>query len=56
VLSSLAQSLGGVLTTIFDLAVRYAELSTATKARVFHEFAAYGTELVEFVIEAITSR
>jgi membrane protease subunit (stomatin/prohibitin family) len=54
VLSSLAQSIGGVLETIFDLALRYDVLATATKARVFDEFAAYGTELVDFLIEAIT--
>jgi membrane protease subunit (stomatin/prohibitin family) len=54
VVSSLAQALGGVLDTIFDLPVRYGELATATKARVFDEFAAYGTELVEFVVESVT--
>jgi membrane protease subunit (stomatin/prohibitin family) len=54
VLGSLAQAVGGVLETIFDLPVRYDELATATKARVFDEFAAYGTELVDFIIEAIT--
>jgi membrane protease subunit (stomatin/prohibitin family) len=53
-LSSLAQTVGGVLETIFDLPVRYDELATATKARVFDEFAAYGTELVDLIIEAIT--
>jgi membrane protease subunit (stomatin/prohibitin family) len=54
VLSSLAQVVGGVLDTIFNLPVRYDEIATATKARVFEEFASYGTELVDFVIEAIT--
>ena len=29
-------------------------LATATRARVFDKFAAYGTELVDFLIEAIT--
>ena len=54
VLSSLAQTLAGVLESIFDLPTRYDELTTATKARVFDEFDAYGTELVELVIEFIT--
>jgi membrane protease subunit (stomatin/prohibitin family) len=54
VLSSLAQVIGAALESIFDLPVRYDELATATKARVFDEFAAYGTELTEFIIEAIT--
>ena len=54
VLSSLAQVIGGVLDTVFNLPVRYDEIATATKARVFDEFAQYGTELVDFVIEAIT--
>ena len=54
VLSSLAQTLGGILDTIFDLPVLYDQIATATKARVFDEFASYGTELVDFVIEAIT--
>jgi membrane protease subunit (stomatin/prohibitin family) len=54
VLSSLAQAVGAVLESIFDLPVRYDVLSTATKARVFDEFARYGTELVDLVIEAIT--
>jgi membrane protease subunit (stomatin/prohibitin family) len=52
--SALAQTVGSLLESIFDLAVRYDELATATKARVFEEFAAYGTELVDFVIESIT--
>jgi membrane protease subunit (stomatin/prohibitin family) len=34
--------------------VRCDVLATATKARVFDKFAAYGTELVDFLIEAIT--
>ncbi len=54
VVSTLAQVIGGVLESIFDLPVRYDELATATKARVFEEFAAYGTELVDFIIESIT--
>jgi membrane protease subunit (stomatin/prohibitin family) len=54
VLSSLAQAVGAVLESIFDLPVHYDELATATKARVFDEFASYGTELVALVIEAIT--
>jgi membrane protease subunit (stomatin/prohibitin family) len=54
VLSSLAQTVGGMLESIFDLPVKYDELSTATKVRVFEEFASYGTELVDFVIESIT--
>jgi membrane protease subunit (stomatin/prohibitin family) len=54
VLSSLAQTIGGVLETIFDLPARYDEIATASKVRVFEEFAAYGTELVNFVIESIT--
>lgn len=54
VLSSLAQTVGAVLESIFDLPVRYDELATATKVRVFDEFAAYGTELVDFIIESIT--
>lgn len=54
VVSTLAQIVGGMLTSIFDLPVRYDELATATKARVFDEFAAYGTELVSLVIESIT--
>jgi len=54
VVSALAQTVGTVLETIFDLAVRYAELSTATKVRVADEFAALGTELVDFVIGSIT--
>jgi membrane protease subunit (stomatin/prohibitin family) len=54
VLSSLAQVIGGVLETVFDLPVRYDEIATATKARVFDAFAAYGTELEHFNIEAIT--
>ena len=54
VVSSLAQTVGAMLESIFDLPVRYDEVATATKVRVFDEFAAYGTELVGFVIEAIT--
>jgi membrane protease subunit (stomatin/prohibitin family) len=54
VLSSLAQTIGGVLESIFDLPTRYSELATAAKVRVFEEFAAYGAELVDFVIESIT--
>ena len=54
VVSTLAQVIGGTLTSIFDLPVRYDELVTATKARVFDEFASYGTELVSLVIESIT--
>jgi membrane protease subunit (stomatin/prohibitin family) len=54
VLSALAQTVGAVLETIFDLAVRYDELATATKVRVSEEFAALGTELVDFIIESIT--
>jgi membrane protease subunit (stomatin/prohibitin family) len=54
VVSSLAQTLAGILESIFDLPGRYDEIATATKARVFDEFAAYGTELIDFMIEAIT--
>jgi membrane protease subunit (stomatin/prohibitin family) len=54
VVSALAQVVGGVLESIFDLPVRYDEIATVTKARVFDEFAAYGTELVDLIIEAIT--
>lgn len=54
VLSSLAQTVGTMLESIFDLPVRYDELTTATKVRVFDEFATYGTELVDFIIESIT--
>lgn len=54
VLSSLAQALAAQLDSIYDLAFKYDELATATKARVFDEFAAYGTELVDFLIESIT--
>ncbi len=54
VLSSLAQTVGTVLESIFDLAVRYDELATATKVRIADEFAALGTELVGFIIESIT--
>lgn len=54
VTGSLAQVIGETLDSIFDLPARYDQLATATKARVFDEFAAYGTELVEFVIESIT--
>lgn len=52
--SSLAQTIGAVLESIFDLPVRYDQLATAAKVRVFEEFASYGTELVDFVIESIT--
>jgi membrane protease subunit (stomatin/prohibitin family) len=54
VLSSLAQTIGGVLDTILDLPPHYDEIATATKARVHAEFAACGTELAGFVIESIT--
>ncbi len=54
VVSSLAQTIGAMLESIFDLPVRYDEVATATKVRVFDEFAAYGTELVDFIIESIT--
>jgi len=54
VVSTLAQVIGGVLTSIFDLPTRYDQLATATKARVYDEFAAYGIELVSLVIESIT--
>lgn len=54
VLSSLAQVIGGILDTVFNLPVHYDEIAAATKARVFAEFAACGTELAGFVIESIT--
>ena len=54
VVSTLAQVIGGALTSIFDLPARYDKLVMATKARVFDEFSAYGTELVSLVIESIT--
>ena len=54
VLSTLAQVIGGELKSIFDLPVRYGGIATATKALLFDEFAAYGTELVDLVIESIT--
>jgi membrane protease subunit (stomatin/prohibitin family) len=54
VVSNLAQVLGAELTSIFDLPVRYDDLVTATKARVYDEFASYGTELISLVIESIT--
>ena len=54
VLSSLAQTIGGVLDTIFDLPGHYDEIATAARARVFAEFAACGTELAGLVIESIT--
>lgn len=53
-LSSLAQSIGQVLESVFDLPLRYQELGTVTTALVFDEFAAYGTELVDFIIESIS--
>lgn len=54
VVSTLAQVIGGTLTSIFDLPVLYDQLVVSTKARVFDEFASYGTELVNLVIESIT--
>jgi membrane protease subunit (stomatin/prohibitin family) len=54
VVSTLAQVIGGVLTSIFDLPIRYDDLVLATKVRVFDEFAAYGAELMNLVIESIT--
>lgn len=54
VVSSLAEGVAEVLDSIFDLPTRYAELGTAAKVRVFDQFASYGTELVDFVIESIT--
>lgn len=54
VLSALAQTIGDMLQSVFDLPRIYDRLATATRVRVFDEFAAYGTELVDFVIEAIS--
>ncbi len=54
VVSSLAEAVAAVLESIFDLPARYSELATAAKIRVVDQFASYGTELVDFVIESIT--
>lgn len=48
------EELGRVLKTILDLPRYYAEVTAAVKTRVGEDFANYGLELIDFVIESIT--
>jgi len=54
IVSRLADVLGTVLTSILDLAAQYDEVAAAARARVADDFRAYGLELVELLIAAIT--
>lgn len=52
--SRFADTLGSVMQTVLDLPKVYDEIGVAVKARVGEDFARYGLELVDFVVEAVT--
>jgi membrane protease subunit (stomatin/prohibitin family) len=54
IISRLADFLGENLKSVFDLAARYDEVATATKARLAEDFDKYGLELIDLFINAIT--
>ena len=54
ILSHLARVLPETLTTIIDLPKSYQDISTRLKQAVQDEFAQYGVELVDLLVEAIT--
>jgi len=54
VISRLADLLGESLSSIFDLAAKYDEISTLAKGRLADDFEKYGIQLVDFYINAIT--
>ena len=54
VVARLTDVLGENLKTLLDLAALYDELGIATKARVADDFAKYGVELEDLVLNAIT--
>lgn len=53
-LSRLTDVLGEVAKSIFDLPALYDELAAALKSRVSADFASYGLELVDFVVESFS--
>jgi membrane protease subunit (stomatin/prohibitin family) len=54
VASRFTDTLGNVMQTVLDLPRVYEALGVAAKARVGEDFARYGLELVDFVVEAVT--
>ena len=54
IISRLADLLGETLESIFDLARSYDEIATLAKARLEDDFGKYGTQLVDFYVNAIT--
>jgi membrane protease subunit (stomatin/prohibitin family) len=54
IVGRLTDVLGTVLTSILDLAAHYDEVATAARARIGDDFRAYGLELTELIITAIT--
>jgi membrane protease subunit (stomatin/prohibitin family) len=54
VVSSLAEAIAAHLGSVFDLPSQYTQLSTAARVRVLEQFASYGAELLDLVIESIT--
>lgn len=52
--SRLADLMGEVITTIFDLAANYDEIGTLAKARFVDDFSKYGIQMVDFYINSIT--
>jgi membrane protease subunit (stomatin/prohibitin family) len=54
IVSRLTDVMGSTLTSIFDLPVLYDEVATAVRARTADDFRAYGLELTELLISAIT--
>ncbi len=54
VVARLADLLGTVRIGLLDLAGRYDEIASGTRAKVSEEFAKYGLELVDFFVNAIT--
>lgn len=54
IVSRFNDALGAQLKTILDLPTQYEELGAAVKTRVGEDFANYGLELIDFLIEAIT--
>lgn len=54
IVSRLTDVLGTVLTTILDLATHYDEVAAATRAKSADDFRAFGLELTDLIISAIT--